>query len=530
MLKDKKTILVVVGCMLALIGWQMLIAKLYKPIPKATKAAPGTNEVAVASNVVAQIVAATNEPPAVVEEPRGPEQTVVLSNAFVRLTCTSWGGGIRAAELLQHRHKDGAPVVLETGPDWPALAVVGSRGPYQMELTGTNSVSARGRLANGATVVKEWTLGADYLVTGKLRVTGAAPTQTVQLAVGQIAPLDPSETPDSLCVDWLARRYENRTITALWVNNVKQLYHEPASTPWGAVKNRFFTWVLTPSTNAVAIHYHPHRLETPPGWSPRQPRDGLSAALELPAAPTGEWGFQLYVGPKEYDRLNALGRDQDEVMQFGFWGFFSVVLLKTMNFCYGVAPNYGIAIIIITVLIKLLFWPVQAKSIHSMKEMQKFQPLMQKVREKYKDDPQRQQQELMKLYKEHKINPFSGCLPMLVQIPVFFALFAMLKSAIELRGASFLWIGDLSQPDTIFHLFGLAVNPLPLLMTAASIWQMKLTPQTGDNQQQKMMMFMPLIFLFMFYSMSSGLVLYWTVQQLLSVGQQWWSLRQPATA
>ena len=194
-------------------------------------------------------------------------------------------------------------------------------------------------------------------------------------------------------------------------------------------------------------------------------------------------------------------------MQFGFWGVISVVLLKSMKFFYKLIPNYGVAIIIITILIKLLFWPIQAKSIKSMKAMQKFQPLMTKLREKYKDDPQRLNAEMMKLYKEHKINPFAGCLPMVVQIPVFFALFSMLRSAIELRGASFLWIHDLSAPDTLFHVAGFPINLLPLLMTAASIWQMKITPQTGDQQQQKMMMFMPLMMLFFFYSTSSGLVL-----------------------
>jgi len=224
------------------------------------------------------------------------------------------------------------------------------------------------------------------------------------------------------------------------------------------------------------------------------------------------------------------------VMQFGFWGVISVWLLKSMKLLYHVIPNYGIAIIIITILIKLIFWPIQAKSIRSMKEMQKFQPLMNKLREKYKDDPQRLNQEMMKLYKEHKINPFSGCLPMLVQIPVFFGLYAMLRSAIELRGASFLWVKDLSQPDTIWShtlpfslpLIGstLMLNPLPLLMTGAMIWQQKLTPTAGDTQQQKMMQFMPLIMLYFFYPSSSGLCLYWTAQQLLSIAQQWWSLRQ----
>jgi YidC/Oxa1 family membrane protein insertase len=175
-----------------------------------------------------------------------------------------------------------------------------------------------------------------------------------------------------------------------------------------------------------------------------------------------------------------------------------------------------------------------------MKAMQKFQPLISKLREKYKDDPQRLNAETMKLYKEHKINPFAGCLPMVVQIPVFFALFTMLRSAVELRGASFLWIKDLSQPDTIWsHTLAFALpivgdtlklNPLPIAMGASMIWQMKLTPSGGDPKQQQMMMFMPLMMLYFFYSSSSGLVLYWTVQQFLSIAQQWWSMRQADTA
>jgi len=198
-----------------------------------------------------------------------------------------------------------------------------------------------------------------------------------------------------------------------------------------------------------------------------------------------------------------------------------------MNFFYGLIPNYGVAIIIITLIIKIIFWPIQAKSIKSMKEMQKFQPMVDKLKEKYKDDSQKLNQETMKLYKEHKINPLSGCLPMVVQIPVFFAWYTMLRSAIELRGAHFLWIKDLSQPDTLAHIAGFPVNPLPLAMGVSMIWQMKLTPQTGDAKQQQMMMyFMPVFFLFICYKMSSGLVLYWTVQQLLSIGQQWWSLRK----
>ena len=160
-----------------------------------------------------------------------------------------------------------------------------------------------------------------------------------------------------------------------------------------------------------------------------------------------------------------------------------------------------------------------------MKEMQRFQPQLQKLKEKYKDDPQRLNQETMKLYKEHKINPMSGCLPMVVQLPVLIGFYRVLISDIALRGASFLWIRDLSQPDTVITVAGLPINPLPLVMVGTQIWQQKITPTSGDPQQAKMMMFMPLIMLMFFYKAASGLVLYWTLQQVLSIAQQWWSLR-----
>ena len=218
-------------------------------------------------------------------------------------------------------------------------------------------------------------------------------------------------------------------------------------------------------------------------------------------------------------------------MDFGtpmdfYSGLFGVMLVHSLNFFYRLIPNYGVAIVLVTIALKIIFWPIQAKSIQSMKAMQKFQPLMNKLREKYKDDPQKLNTEMMKLYKEHKINPFSGCLPMLVQLPVLIAFYRVLLNAIALRGASFLWIHDLSQPDTIFSVAGLPINPLPLAMTAGTFFQQKLTPTGGDPQQQKMMMFMPVMMLFFFYKLAAGLTLYYTLQQLLSVLQQWHSMRQ----
>jgi YidC/Oxa1 family membrane protein insertase len=374
------------------------------------------------------------------------------------------------------------------------------------------------------------------LLTGSIQVspasTGEASTQSMAVAIGTAAPANGREQQQIyLGVDWFAAgKYQNRALKQLWKNAAQTNLSESVQAKWVAVKSQFFTMIFTPGTDTLAVAYEPAHLPAPSGWNGKTAPDSVSSSVTVPpdlmTNGVASYNFTYYAGPKEYDRLVALGGGQEDVMQFGFWGPISIWLLKAMKFFYGIIPNYGVVIIIITMLIKLLFWPIQAKSIRSMKEMQRFQPLMNKLREKYKDDPQRLNQETMKLYKEHKINPFSGCLPMLVQIPVFFALYAMLRTSIELRGAHFLWIHDLSQPDTILRIAGFPLNPLPLLMTGSMVLQQRITPQTGDSQQAKMMMFMPLMMLYFFYTASSGLTLYWTVQQVLSIGQQWWSLRQ----
>ncbi|MCB1102394.1 MAG: membrane protein insertase YidC, partial [Kiritimatiellae bacterium] len=188
----------------------------------------------------------------------------------------------------------------------------------------------------------------------------------------------------------------------------------------------------------------------------------------------------------------------------------------------------GFSIMLLTFMNKVIFWPITHKSTESMRKMSELQPLMTKIREKYKDNPQRQSQEMMALYKEHKVNPVGGCIPMLIQIPVFFALFVVLRIAIELRFAEFLWIKDLSSPERLIE-FGFALpivgwdalNILPILMTLAMYWQQKLMPAGGDPQQQKIMrIMMPGMMFFMLYNFASGLALYWTTQNILVIIQQ----------
>jgi YidC/Oxa1 family membrane protein insertase len=250
-------------------------------------------------------------------------------------------------------------------------------------------------------------------------------------------------------------------------------------------------------------------------------------------APGTRQAFQFYVfmGPKSMQLLDSLGHDLGKALNFGFFNFIAKPCLWFMNQIYNVIPNYGIAIILLTIFTKILLWPLGNKSYKSMSEMKKLQPLMTEIREKYKDDKQKMNQELMALYRTYKVNPMGGCLPMILQIPVFFALYRMLYQAIELRHAPFfLWINDLSAPDRLFD-FGFSIpfmEPpygipvLTIVMGATMLLQQKMSPPPGDPTQAKMMMLMPVVFTFIFINFSSGLVLYWLVNNLLSIGQQFY--------
>ncbi|MDD5758476.1 MAG: membrane protein insertase YidC [Desulfobulbaceae bacterium] len=246
----------------------------------------------------------------------------------------------------------------------------------------------------------------------------------------------------------------------------------------------------------------------------------------IPVGGKKSYHYTLFIGPKKLSILQATGFDLDKIINFGWFDVIAKPTLFLLNFLYKYLHNYGIAIILVTVFFKLLFWPISHKGMKSMKTMQKIQPKMAKLREKYADDKERLNQEMMNLYKTYKINPLGGCLPMVLQIPVFFALYKVLLQTIELRHAPFmLWMTDLSAPDRLFIGFdipGLGGIPvLTLLMGATMFLQQKMTPTTGDPTQAKVMMFLPVIFTFMFLNFASGLVLYWFVNNLLSIGQQY---------
>jgi YidC/Oxa1 family membrane protein insertase len=232
----------------------------------------------------------------------------------------------------------------------------------------------------------------------------------------------------------------------------------------------------------------------------------------------------IFLGPKELKPLEAVGYNLNKALDFGFFDIIAKPLLFAMNWIYKSVGSYGWTIIILTIIIKFLLYPLTLKSFTSMKELQKIQPLMKEVQQQYKDDKQKLNQELMRLYKEHKINPMGGCLPMLLQIPILFALYKLFYQAIELRHTPFhifgTWLPDLSASDPYYI--------TPILMGASQFVMQKMTPTTGDPMQQKIMLFMPVVFTFMFLSFPSGLVIYWLVSNILSIAQQAYINRKTA--
>jgi YidC/Oxa1 family membrane protein insertase len=253
--------------------------------------------------------------------------------------------------------------------------------------------------------------------------------------------------------------------------------------------------------------------------------------VRIDAGAQKKFDYKVYMGPKSYSILKGLGIGLDRAIHFGFFDILAKPLLWLLNFLHGFIPNYGLAIIVLTLIIKAILWPLGSKSYKSMSEMKKIQPLMAQIREKYKDDKKKMNEETMALYKTYKVNPLGGCLPMVVQIPVFFALYRMLYEAIELRHAPFFgWINDLSAPDRLMHFsfsipfmeppYGIPV--LTIIMGATMFLQQKMSPPMGDPAQAKMMMMMPIVFTFIFINFSSGLVLYWLVNNVVSISQQYY--------
>ncbi|MBR0057487.1 MAG: YidC/Oxa1 family insertase periplasmic-domain containing protein, partial [Kiritimatiellae bacterium] len=493
--------------------------------------------------------------------PAAPEQFAVLDNGELAIVLSTRGGAIASVTLAGYRQsldKDSPALTFDFG-DARALAISGVPGANAdfsiLSASATNAVLSCA-LASGATLTRTFTLLPGYQVALEDALSapagGGAQASMPEAAIsigslsrqsrGSTAVLSvdnlPVSAPDGKApkvLHWERKRLLSKLFTggsgsgfgcasapdgAQFPPAASASYREPQR--WVAIKTRFFAMALAGESAGYSVTASRSQERGPLSVK------SVSASMLLPAATLapGETltrSFRLYIGPKKLSVLRSFAENSAEIMEFGTFKWLCVILIPILNGLNAVFHNYGVAIIVLTILVRLLFWPLTRKSNESMKKMGAIQPQLREIQEKFKGDPQKLQQETMRLYRENKVNPMSSCLPMLIQIPVFIALFVVLRTATELRFAPFLWIRDLSEPENILAgaFPGLpALNILPFLMAGTMFLQSKFTPSAGDPAQQKMMMWMmPLMMFFMFYSMPSALLLYWTVSQFLAIVQ-----------
>ena len=554
---DRTAWFVISLCVVGLVAWEWWIAKQAprRPAPAvATSATPAasplTSPSAAPSVSAAPIASAT---PAATATPAAfAEKTETLRNNDVELRLTNRGGGIAEAVLLNHILQGDQRVVINSKNQPPIGAIVEQpTAPNFDEFTLSREADGAvkcERTANNLVTRKKF-----FFPPGKEQKDNFIAEMDVDLvnsgtqpysnpgyfvALGSAAPIHPKDysyyTRLVWCVDGKAKGVDvnwfgsSGGMFGIGSRAPQQFYQQDlANADWAAVSDQFFTTLIAP-LSGKANGVWGTRFNT----APEQQTQGISGALRMPAfeLPPGQTysaRFEIWAGPKIYHRLARLDRYEAEIMDFGMFKIVSQFLLNFLNWLHGFIGSYGWSILALTAIIKIVLWPLQNKANLSMRRMSLLNPKIQELREKYKDDPTRMNQEVMKLYKDYGINPVGGCLPMMIQIPIFFGLFKMLGQAVELRNAPFLWVHDLSQPDTVAHLFGVPVNVIPLCMAATQIWLMQMTPKTGDPTQRRVMMFTPLIFLFICYNFAAALALYYTTQNLFSIVQFYYNKRQP---
>lgn len=543
---------------------------------------PGVTTAAPAAAVEAEIRQA-------VAKPRATEAVVELTNGLVRLMVSSYGAGIKMVELpaFAISKDDKSPVILdfEKAPalTYHELAGLDETSDFTVSVI-SNGTAARLKTTTpaGIELTRTIKLGARYEVTVvddflntqhdtvtipphslSLGSMGMLPGETKMTGMNFLG-IDTLFTTGDSVRHWSSKAWFSDELTLVDYfedapRRGKGCVGKPAMTKmlplsisqhitgdmtWVAVKNKFFVQILHPKDGAVGcdliIDREKGKFETPDNpstWEGAAIPSRVASAVHFPGnsilgGANLHREYSYFVGPKEISSIAPMGLQKKNVMEFGMFRWFCEILLWSLNKLYWLIPNYGVAIILLTLIVRILFWPLTHKGTESMKRLQELQPKIKALQEKFKDKPQTLHAETMALYKEHKVNPLGGCLPMLVQIPVFFALFSVLRSGVELRFAPFLWVQDLSTAENLLAgVLPIPLNLLPLLMTVTQIWQQKLTPAAGDPMQQKMMMWMmPIMMLMFLYSMPSGLVLYWTANQVMMIIQLMWQHRAKKTA
>lgn len=540
---DKRSLLAIVLCLLILIVYQEMVSYFYPPPPRTPPAEP----TAPAPTISPEGVPTTQAPQPAPDQPTaatGPHPTpaqqraareITVENEVYTAVFTSLGGRLKSLRL---KHYPG-----DAGRDSPPLEMVrpGADGelPLGVRLEGKGvaiaddavlynvtkselqlrvgeqaALTFQGTDAGGVSFTKIFSFSGDsYGIGLEVRVANA-PEAAAFLSLLWVEGLPYHQRDSSYYFHGPVALIGRKFVQEQPSPNGQEVFG-PAKVRWaGYADNYFLSAMIPPEGDNYRLLF--------------QTADGTAMTTLMVPWQGAAVEYTVYVGPKEFDALNAVDPALDRAIDFGWFHFIARPLVSLLRFSHSFTGNYGIDIILLTLLVKIVFFPLSNKSYKSMNEMRKLQPQMERLRAQYKDDPQQMNKELMELYRRYKINPLGGCLPMLVQLPVFIGLYQAFLHAIELRQAPFFgWIQDLSQPDRLGNIALPFIEPpgipvLTLLMGGTMFVQQAMTPMTGDPTQQKIMMLMPLIFTVMFVNFPSGLVLYWLVNNILSIAQQYW--------
>jgi YidC/Oxa1 family membrane protein insertase len=509
------------------------------PAPVATPAPPAAPPTAAAPSAPPAPGPAAAPPR---ERVRPPQRTAVVEDPLYRAVVSSEGGKLQEWTLKYRGVKpmvtvgEFGPVGLVVGADprpgevapmelgAEALTVGPERPQGELTLRGEDG---------GLRVVETLGFSArDFTIDTKIRIENpSSAPRTVTVALPWVwqppAKLEPERFPGQHPTEvvWSTRGHVAR------IEGLTAVGNHVLDGEWIGIGSTWYMAAFIPKSGGFKLIAS---SEPRPGGKPEDPPKvtvGIRATAAIPAGQAWEGRVIVYVGPKEVGRLEAHGLEGS--LNFGGfpvprqWGglpmeWLGLPILKFMNWVYRHVGNYGIAIILITILSKVLFYPLTRKGMRSMKAMQTLQPQVNALRSKFKSDPQRLQRETLDLYRKHKVNPMGGCLPMVAQVPIFYALYLALSVSVELQNAPFLcfgrifgvelWVCDLAGYDPTYI--------LPILMGISMFIQQKMTPMAGDPRQAKMMLIMPFIFTFMFLNLPSGLVLYWFVSNVLQILQQ----------
>ena len=489
------------------------------------------------------------------------EQFVTLSNGVAGWTFTNIGGGIKTIALKEHNLespetveekglKTASSIILNKDSKYPIGALSKGVGKFEglkYEVVSQSKKRIEFRAESPAklqvtkifTLTEDEDLGEGYIIKMDMSVKFLGESGNINLNdyflyAGSASQLKDGNSRDLYTGFEYMRGSKDKFRSLSYLKKDKEdikgkELHEKLQ--WIGVSNQFFSTNLYVKDSYDSSVWA-SRFEVNSDQYASQGAMGLPQNINLNPGESKAWEYEIYTGPKSYQILKRLDGERKEIVGFDrmpIFGFFAepfaVLLSWLMNVLHGALGNFGWAIISITVIMRLSIWPITAKGTRAMKKMSKLAPMMQEIKEKHSNNPQKIQQETMKLYKDYGVNPIGGCLPLLLQMPIFIGYFAMLRSAVELRHEGWIgWVNDLSLPDSVGSLAGLPINILPLLMGITMMFQMRMTPQAaGPNQKQMqiIMSIMPIFITVICYNFASALALYWTAGNIFSIGQTW---------